>query len=325
MNSLETTYLGLKLPSPVIVSSSGLTSQVDKIRIMEEKGAGAVVLKSLFEEQILHEAGKLSSASQYPEADDYIRYYTRNNSVDEYLDLIEKVKKTVRIPVIASVNCISAGDWLRFSEKIQEAGADALELNVFFLPLDPGKQASAYEKLYIELAGRLREIITIPLAFKLGPGFTNLVYVVEQLANRGVNGVVLFNRFFEPDIDPGKMRFTAAEVFSTPADIRHSLRWVGIVSGLVGKIDVAASTGVHDGKAVVKQILAGAKAVQVCSVLYKKGLEQLSVMTEEIRQWMRVKEFRSVDEFRGMLGYKNLPDPGYYERSQFMKYFSDYH
>ncbi len=325
MNQLETTYLGLRLPSPIIASSSGLTANIDKIRTLEENGVGAVVLKSLFEEQILHEAGKLSSYSDYPEAGDYIRYYTRDHSLDEYLGLITRAKKAVGIPVIASVNCISAADWVGFSKRMEEAGADAIELNVFFLPLNPAEQGNTFERTYFTLAEKIRETVSIPVAFKLGQGFTNPLYIVDQLYRRKVNGVVLFNRFYEPDIDPDRMGFSAAEVFSSPADLRQSLRWVGIISGMIPEIDVAASTGVHSGRAVIKQLLAGAKAVQVCSVLYRKGLDQVAVMKQELEQWMKEKGYGSVEEFRGKLSYRKLPDPAVYERSQFMKYFSEHH
>ncbi|MGC9471054.1 MAG: dihydroorotate dehydrogenase-like protein [Bacteroidales bacterium] len=325
MNPLETTYLGLKLPTPIVAASSGLTGQPEKIRIMEEQGAGAVVLKSLFEEQILYEAGKLAASHDYPEAGDYIRYYTKNNSIDQYLGLIEKVKKEVNIPVIASVNCVSAGEWTGFARRMEEAGADAIEVNMYFLPLDPEVRCHTWEETYFSLAEKIRESISVPVAFKLGQGFTNLVYLVDQLYKRKVNGVVLFNRFYEPDIDPEKMHFTAASVFSTPSDISHSLRWVGIVTSMVEKMDVAASTGIHDGMAVVKQLLAGARVAQVCSVLYQKGPRYLGVMKRQVEQWMKDHSYRSLDEFRGKMNYKNLPDPAVYERSQFMKHFSGHH
>ncbi len=324
MANLITTYLGLTLRNPVIISSSGLTSSVERIIRLEKLGAGAVVLKSLFEEQIQYEAGQFIDNSDYPEAFDYIRQYTKNNSLEEYLKLIENAKKSVKIPVIASINCISASEWVSFAGKIQQAGADALELNVFYVPVEKEISSEKYEELYYEIVAKVKQNISIPISVKIGMQFTNLLRVINNIYFRGAHGVVLFNRFYAPDIDINKMAITAAEVFSSPSDISHSLRWVGIVSDKIEKIDVAASTGIHDGKAVIRQILAGAKAVQICSVLYKKGIEQLPVIIKEVEDWMDQHKYKTIGDFRGKLNYRNIPDPSVYERSQFMKYFSNY-
>jgi dihydroorotate dehydrogenase (fumarate) len=324
MANLTTNYLGLKLSNPLIVSSSGLTNTVEKIQQLEELGAGAVVLKSLFEEQIQAEAGRMLVESSYPEAQDYILQYTRSNSLEEYLQLIENAKRTVRIPVIASINCITASDWVGFSGDIEKAGADALELNIYFLPTNKDIPSEKHEELYYNVISKVREKTGIPVSVKIGMHFTNLVKLVNNLYIRGARGVVLFNRFYAPDIDVDNMKITAAEVFSTPSDIYNSLRWVGIISNQVERIDIAASTGVHDGKGAVKQILAGAKAVQICSVLYKKGIEQLRIIKKDLDEWMDKHHFKSVDEFRGKLNIRNIPDPTVYERSQFMKYFSNH-
>jgi dihydroorotate dehydrogenase (fumarate) len=325
MANLETTYLGLTLKNPVIVSSSGLSSSLEKIRKIEEAGAGAVILKSLFEEQIIHEAGALSGGSNYPEAADYIGYYTKTNTVDSYLELIEEAKKSVSIPVIASINCVSNKEWVDFTRKIEDAGADALELNVYFLPLDPDLPAERFENTYLDLAASIKQKTQMPLAFKLSNHFTNPISLINKLYHRKVEGVVLFNRFYAPDIDIEKMSMGPADVFSVPADIRNSLRWVGIVSGLVEQIEVSASTGVHSGNAVVKQILAGARTVQICSVLYKKGVEYLETVIADIERWMDNMGYPDLDSFRGKLSYKNIEEPAMYERAQFMKYFSNYH
>jgi len=319
MSHLETTYLGLKLKNPVIVGSSGLTSSIEKIKKIEEMGAGAVVLKSIFEEQIKHEAGSLANGAHTPEALDYLNYYVKNNSVQEYLDLIKKAKQEVKIPVIASINCISAKEWVDFAKQIENAGADALEINVFVLPNDRNANADKYENIYFELAEKLKSTVKIPFAFKLSSYFTNLVGFVQKL---NVPGVVLFNRFYAPDIDIDNLKFTAAEVFSSPSDIRNSLRWVGIISSKVTKTDIAASTGIHDGKAAVKQLLAGAKVVQVCSSLYKNGIDHLGTIIKDIETWMNKHGYKSIDEFRGKMSYDKIDDPLIYERSQFMKYFS---
>jgi dihydroorotate dehydrogenase (fumarate) len=325
MAELSTNFVGLELRNPVIVSSSGLTDSADKIRKLEEAGAGAVVLKSLFEEQILFEAGSLSRASDYPEADDYLMNYTRSNSIDTYLDLVEDAAKGSSIPVIASINCISNSEWYDFASKIEEAGAHALELNVYFLPA--GKQAGStnYEQLYLDIAENVRKKVKIPVVMKLGQNFTNLVNMVDLLYHRGINGVVLFNRFYSPDINIKELRMTSSDVFSSASDLRYSLRWVAIVSSMIERIDIAASTGVHDGTGLVKQILAGAKAVQVCSAIYRNGPEHITTMLGELEQWMKEHEMENIEAFRGRMNYANIPDPQVYERSQFMKYFSSHH
>jgi dihydroorotate dehydrogenase (fumarate) len=325
MINLETSYLGLTLKNPVIVSSSGLTSSLDKLKKMEKSGAGAVVLKSLFEEQINYEAGSLIMDHDYPEAEDYIRNYTKENSVAQYLDLIEQAKKTISIPVIASINCVSASDWVKFTRQIEAAGADAIELNVFSLPTDKNLEGSDYEKLYFELAQSVKAVTRLPVSMKIGNHFTNPVNLVYKLYSLGIKGVVLFNRFYEPDIDIHKLSLTAADVFSSPSEIRQTLRWVAIISDKVNQMDVSASTGIHSGEAMIKQLLAGADTVQVCSVLYKNGIEYLETMIQEVTDWMKSNGFTSVNDLRGKMSYRSIPDPALYERSQFMKYFSSIH
>ena len=319
MSRLETTYLGLKLKNPVIVGSSGLTSSIEKIKKIEKAGAGAIVLKSIFEEQIKFEAGKMANGSDSPEALDYVNFYVKNNTLQEYLDLIKKAKEEVQIPIIASINCVSSKEWTGFAKSIEEAGADALEVNVFVLANDKNAPAEQYENVYFDLAEKLKNTLKIPFAFKLGSHFSNIVGFVQKLH---VPGVVLFNRFYAPDIDIDKMEFTSSDVFSTPSDIRNTLRWVGIMSSKIPDLDIAASTGIHDGKAVVKQILAGASAVQVCSTLYKNGIDHLESIIKEVEQWMDKKGYNNINEFKGRMSYNKISDPLVYERSQFMKYFS---
>jgi dihydroorotate dehydrogenase (fumarate) len=322
MANLSTTFAGLKLRNPFVISSSGITSSLDKIRKLDSLGAGAIVLKSLFEEQILHETGKNLEGSDYPEALDYVKAYTRENSLAEYLNLVREAKRAVHIPVIASINCISATDWMDFATQVQEAGADALELNVFFLPVKKDKTSLEYEKIYYDLLEGIHKKISIPVIIKLGYHFTNLTYLVNQLYFRKADGVVLFNRFYEPDINITELKISSSEVFSSPADIRNSLRWVGIISSEVPLIDIAASTGIHSGDAAVKQILAGAKVVQLCSVLYKNGIEFLPKIIDRFESWMIENNYKSIEEFRGKMNYSNVGDPALYERAQFMKYFS---
>jgi len=324
MSDFSTTYLGLKLKNPLIASSSGLTNSLKSIKELEESGVGAVVLKSLFEEQISYEAGQTLGNSDYPEAADYVMNYAKDNSVNTYIKFIEEVKANVSIPVIASINCYTNGDWIKFAKQIEEAGADALEINIYVVPTDLNKTSADYEKIYTGLAERLKETVNIPIAFKLGYQFTSPVSLANQLYFRKIEGVVLFNRFYSPDIDVDKMEIGASHIFSSPADIRHTLRWTSIVSSSLHNMDVSASTGVHDGRALIKLLLAGASTVQVCSVLYKNGIEFAKTLLAELDMWMKEKGFNTIDEFRGKLNYEHIKDPSIYERSQFMKYFSKY-
>jgi dihydroorotate dehydrogenase (fumarate) len=211
---------------------------------------------------------------------------------------------------------------MSFARSIQEAGADALELNVFIFPDNIHENGYIYEQLYDDILIALTKKIDLPVSVKIGQHFTNIPAFVKNLKGRGASGVVLFNRFYAPDIDVETMTFTSSEVFSSPSDLRQSLRWVGIVSSLVKNIDICASTGVHDGIAVAKQLLAGATAVQICSVLYKNGPGYVSVILKDLEEWMKKHNFKSLQEFRGRMSYKNIPDPTIFERSQFMKYFS---
>ena len=322
MPNLYTNYAGMELRNPFIISSSGITSSLDRIRKLDALGAGAIVLKSLFEEQINAETGSLLESSDYPEAYDYVKRYTRENSLQEYLQLIRDAKRTVHIPVIASINCVSASEWMDFAKKIEDAGADAMELNIYFLPVDREKNPAEFEKIYWDLLDGIRKRISIPVIIKLGPNFTNPTYMVNQLHYRNASGVVLFNRFYAPDINIDDQSFGSAEVFSNPSDLRDTLRWVGIISGHVKKADIAASTGVHSGEAAIKLLLAGAKAVQVCSVLYKNGLDYLTEMMDKLESWMIEKNYKKIEDFRGSMNYSNIKEPAIYERAQFMKYFS---
>ncbi|MDR2928199.1 MAG: dihydroorotate dehydrogenase-like protein [Cytophagaceae bacterium] len=325
MPNLKTNYLGLNLKSPIIVGSSGLTNSVEKIKKLREAGVGAVVLKSLFEEQITQEVGRnmqTAMSSNYPESYYYVEEYTKMSSVKAYLDLIREAKAAVDIPIIASINCYSTREWIYFAKQIEDAGADALELNLYVVNTDKNSNADDYEKIYYDVAEAIGKAISIPFAMKLGLYFSNLVAVVNKLSIVGTKGVVLFNRFYEPDIDIHTLQPTASEIFSMAADIRRSLRWVAIVSDKVKNIDVAASTGIHSGEAVVKQLLAGAKAVQVCSAVYKMGVPVISQMLQEVHNWMNDKEFTTIEEFTGMMSYSKIENPTHYERAQFMKYFS---
>ena len=322
MANLQTSYLGLKLRNPIIVSSSALTSSVEKIKNLEKKGAAAVVLKSLFEEQINHETSSLLQHNDYPEAGDYILNYAKDNTVNEYLELLKGAKKEVSIPVIASINCVSDIDWTSFAKDFEEAGADAIELNIHIVVSDKDISSADIEQKYLNIIQKVKQNTKLPIAAKIGYHFSNIGNIVDRIYAHGANGVVLFNRFYEPDIDIDNMKFTSSEVFSNPSDIRHSLRWVGILSDLIPNVEISASTGIHDGKAAIKMLLAGAQTVQVCSTLYKNGIDELSKIINDITDWMDEKNYGSLVDFRGIMSYKDIKNPSIYERSQFMKYFS---
>lgn len=325
MVNLATTYMGLKLKNPIIIGSSGLTNSVENIKEAAANGAAAVVLKSLFEEQIHHAASNTlqqnETGNYYPEAEDYIRNYTRLNDVDNYIKLIRDSKKAVDIPIIASINCVSSHEWIDFAHKIEEAGADALELNIFILPSDPHREAEDNEKIYFEILEKLTKTIKIPIAVKISYYFSSLSKMALKLSWTGISGLVMFNRFFSPDIDIEKFEIKATNVFSQPGELSISLRWVAMLSTKV-HCDIAASTGIHDGKAVIKQLLAGAKAVQVASAIYKKGFKEVTLMLDELEEWMTRHNFKSVDEFIGKMSVKKADNPAAYERVQFMKHFS---
>jgi len=325
MINLETSYMGLKLKNPIIVGSSGLTNSVENIIEIEKNGAGAIVLKSLFEEQIMHSASSVLlqnvTANSYPEADDYIKNYTRTKDVERYLDLIRQSKTAVSIPIIASINCITWNEWITFAKQIEEAGADAIELNIFVLPSDPTKDGAENEATYFKVIEKILKEITIPVSVKISFYFSSLARTIFKLSWTGIKGIVLFNRFFSPDIDIENFEIKTSNVFSHPAEIALPLRWIAMVSNQV-KCDMAASTGIHDGHAAIKQLLVGAKAVQIASVLYKKGFKEIGIMQEQIENWMLRKGYNRLDQFIGRMSVKDIKNPADFERVQFMKHFS---
>lgn len=327
MPNLETSYLGLKLKNPLVAASSGLTGSIEKIRELSTAGIGAIVLKSIFEEQINNEIGAmLSEGAQnmdYPEAEDYIRNYLRDNSISKQTDLVTLAKNETGLPIIASVNCIAGDEWTSFAKDLEESGADAIELNIFYLPVNRNQGAEEVEQLYLNVLRGVKSKINIPVSVKIGSHFSNIVGMTEKLKANGASGVVMFNRFYEPDINLEKLELAASEVFSSPSELRHGLRWTGIVSSHVPGLEIAASTGIHDADAVLKQLLAGAQVAQLCSSLYINGATIIPKIIEDITAFMRKWNFRRIDEFRGRLSYKSLTDPMMYERSQFMKYYSN--
>ncbi len=325
MANLSTSYMGFNLKNPIIVGSSGLTNSVENIIEIEKNGAAAVVLKSLFEEQINHMINKTmhnqGDTFGYPEADDYISNYTRDNDIDVYLKLIKGAREAVDIPVIASINCVSSADWISFANKMQEAGADGLELNIFILPSDPKRDAAQNEAVYFDIIEKVKKEVTIPVAIKISSYFSGMANMALKLSWTGIKGMVLFNRFFSPDIDIDNFKITATNVFSHPEELATSLRWVAMLSSRL-HCDVAASTGIHDGSAVIKQLLAGAKAVQITSVLYKKGYGEIGGMLKDLEAWMDKHNFESLDDFIGKMSIKEVDNPAAFERVQFMKHFA---
>lgn len=317
--------MGLQLNSPLIAGSCGLTDQVKSIRDFEKAGAGAVVLKSIFEEDInLEYDSILSEADQmgYLQEDlDYYDYKIKEKNIKAYLGLISSCKKSVTIPVIASVNCISSYEWSNFVVKCEEAGADGLELNIFIMPSGLNSKSEEIESRYFDIIHQVLKKVSIPVGIKISPYFTSLGTQIKNLSSTGIAALTLFNRFYNPDFDIDQLKITSSNVFSKPSDMSLPLRWIALMSGRVD-CDLAASTGVHDGEALVKQMLAGAQAVQVVSALYNNGSEQLKLMLGFLKSWMQKHQFNSLHEFRGLLSQSAGKDPALYERVQFMKFFS---
>ena len=323
MMDMKTSYAGLTLRNPIIIGSSGLTNKAERNLEFEKAGAGAIVLKSLFEEQIEMQSASMLQENDYPEAADYIRSYVEANQVNDYLALIRQSKELCTIPIIASINCYKAAAWTNCAQQIAQAGADALELNVFFMETDLHDSAEAVKETYVTILRQVKEAIRIPVIMKIGKQYSNIPSLVHALKANGADGVVLFNRFYQPDIDINTMQLVSGHVFSSAADLSDTLRWTAIVSGKVPGISVSASTGVHDWEGVVKCLLAGASGVQLCSALYTHGSAIVSQILTCLEEWMNQTHYESVDQFRGRLNYANIPNPAQYERAQFMKYFAN--
>ena len=305
MATTDVKYLGLDLKSPIIVSSCSLTADVDKVKEMESCGAGAVVMKSLFEEQIRGEVEFMAS---------------RSNSIAQYTGKVRALKDAVSIPVIASINCYSPGEWVEYARQIEAAGADALEINLYDLALDPRTSPAAIEDGYVSVVRSIVSELKIPVAVKIGPHFTSIVNFVDRIASAGAKGVVIFNRFFTPDIDLEKFCLVPAAPLSHEGEYAEILRWTAILASAV-KIDIATTTGVHSAESALKMILAGADAVQVCSVIYKHGPAVIKEFNGKIAAFLEKNNVESLSQIRGRLSYSSIPDPAMYERVQFMKTF----
>ncbi|RGN49188.1 MULTISPECIES: dihydroorotate dehydrogenase-like protein [unclassified Bacteroides] len=322
MNNLKTTFAGLQLKNPIIISSSGLTNSASKNKKLEEAGAGAIVLKSLFEEQIMLQVEQLQDpTSQYPEGEEYLSGYVRLHHLSEYINLIKESKAVCNIPIIASINCYTNAEWVDFAHKIELAGADALEINILAVQTAPEYKYGEFEQRHIDILSSIKKHVNIPVIVKLGTNLTNPVSLINQLYANGAAAVVLFNRFYQPDINIDKMEYISGEVFSTPADLSTTIRWIGISSAEIDKIDYAASGGIHNGEAIVKAILAGATAVEICSTIYMNGNAIIQDMLGRVESWMYQKGFEHIAQFKGLMNAKTIKGVNMFERTQFLKYF----
>jgi dihydroorotate dehydrogenase (fumarate) len=321
---LSTRYLGLTLRNPLIVASSPLSDELDNLRKMEDAGAGAVVLHSLFEEQLRHERLELhhhltQGTHSFPEA---LSFFPEPGEYrlgpEEYLEHIRSAKKALKIPIIASINGASTGDWVNCTRQMQDAGADAIELNIYYIPTDPALDSAKVEQTYLDILAAVKAKVTVPVAVKVSPFFSNMAYMARRLDEAGANALVLFNRFYQPDIDLDDIEARPRVLLSTPQAMRLPMRWIAILHGRV-RADLAATSGIHQAPDVVKMLMVGASAVQVCSALLMRGIDHLGVMEQGLRTWMEVHEYPSVREMQGSLSQQKCPDPGVFERAQYMR------
>jgi dihydroorotate dehydrogenase (fumarate) len=322
--NLTTTYLGLRLRTPLVPSASPLSESIDNIKRMEDAGASAVVLYSLFEEQIRYERYELhvhttQGTESYPEA---LSYFPDPSELyvgpEAYLKHIAKAKAAVSIPIMASLNGSTMGGWTSFARQIQQAGADALELNLYNIPSDMNLPGADLEQQYLDVLKAVRGEVTIPVAVKLSPFFTNFANMAKRFDENGANGLVLFNRFYQPDIELESLEVTPNILYSTPMATRLPLRWIAILHERVGA-SLAATSGIHRGTDALKMLMAGADATMLCSALMRHGIHQIAVIEREMMEWMHEHEYTSVEQLKGSMSQKNCPDPTAYERAQYMR------
>ncbi len=321
MADLTTSYLGLSLKNPVIASSSSLTSSLDGVKSCEDAGAGAVVLKSLFEEQITIDKNRMIGGMNfdaYTDAYDYFNSASEDYYLDEYLGLVEDARESLDIPVIASVNCVSPGQWIEYAERFENIGADALELNIFVLPSNIGTTGTAIEENYFEILKNVKKNINIPVAVKIGYHFSGMGNFINKISNLGADGIVLFNRFYKLDIDIENLSLKSSPLMSEPGEIYLALQWIALMAGEVSA-DFSAATGVHDTEGVIKHLLAGAKSAQLCSTLLKNGVNRIGEITGGLESWMDRKGYSKISDFNGILSQENSSHPESYERSQFIR------
>ena len=326
MANLRTSYMGIPLESPLVVAASSVSSYTDRIRMAEQAGAGALVIRSLFEEQIALEALRLEEdlsvgADSFAEALSYFPKI-RHGGADEHLHWIEKARSATKMPLIASLNAVSAGSWVHYARRLEATGVNGLELNIYAVATDPRKPGAAIEQELYDIVASVREEVKGPMAVKLGPFYTSLAHVAAELDRRGVQALVLFNRFLQPDIDPITESPVSEMVLSTAAEIKLPLRWVALLHGRI-QADLALSTGVYSGQDAAKALLAGATVVQTAGALLKNGIPYLSTMLRELEDWMADRGYSDVAAFRGKLSQREAPDPFVFERAQYVRLLMD--
>jgi len=330
MIDLTTQYLGLSLNNPLVASSSPLTGNLDDAKRLEDAGAAAIVLPSLFEESVLHEQKQLekfvhSQALGNYEADSFQPVPADyNGELDNYLEHLQNLKSSLNIPIIASLNGISNSGWIDYGKEMMQAGADALELNVYYIAADPAQTGEEVEKHYIELLNRLREQISIPVTMKLSSQFSSVSNMVTRLQAAGANGVVLFNRFYQPDIDLDSLRIKPHLELSNPMESLLRIRWIALIRSHV-ELSLAATGGFHNVESIVKALLAGADAVYLCSVLLSKGPDYCGVLLQQLQQWLTDKEYESVLQMQGSVSQSCAIDPAAYEHSNYVNVIKSYH
>ncbi len=330
MTDLSTKYLGIKLKNPLIASASPLCEDIENIKQMEKSGIAAVVLHSLFEEQVLLQEKELNytltqgteayaeSLSYFPDVNDY------HFAPDEYVDYIAKVKKAVDIPVIGSLNGVSNSGWVKYGKKIEDAGADALELNIYYLPTKTSASCQEIEQIYLDLTGILRQNITIPIAIKLSPYFNSIPGMTQKLVKEGANGLVLFNRFYQPDIDLIEMSVVPDLELSRSTELRLRLRWVAILYQKI-KADLAITGGIHTVEDIIKSILVGANATMMTSALLEEDIPYIDELLKGTEEWLRRNKYHSINEIRGLLSQQNVKETDAFERANYMKVLQSYH
>jgi dihydroorotate dehydrogenase (fumarate) len=325
---LSTTYLGMKLRSPLVPSASPISEEIDNIKRLEDAGAAAVVLYSLFEEQIRFERYELHfhlthGTESYPEA---LTYFPEPDEFqvgpEEYLKHIAKAKEAVGIPIIASLNGSTLSGWTDFAKQIQQAGADALELNIYYIPTDLELSGADVEKNYIDILKAVKSELAIPVAVKLSPFFSNFANMAKRLAECGADGLVLFNRFYQPDINLESLEVTPNILYSTPMAMRLPLRWIAMLYGRL-ELSLGATSGIHRGTDALKCLMAGADVTMLCSALMRHGVQQLEVIERDMRNWMQEHEYDSVQQLKGSLSQKNCANPSAFERAQYMQAISN--
>lgn len=326
---LTTTYMGLQLRSPLVPSASPLSEDIDNIKRMEESGAAAVVMHSLFEEQLRLERHELhhhltQGTESFFEA---LTYFPEPHSFrvgpEEYLNHIRRAKEIVKIPIIASLNGSSLGGWTDYARQIEQAGADALELNIYYVPTDMELTGAQIEQNYIDILRTVKATVTMPVAVKLSPFFTNMANMAKQLDEAGADALVLFNRFYQPDINIKALEVEPNVILSTPQAMRLPLRWIAILYSRINA-SLAATSGIHKGQDVLKLLMAGADVTMLCSVLLRHGIQHLQVIEQEMRQWMEEHEYESVQQLQGSMSQQNCPDKSAFERAQYMRSLSTY-